>query len=396
MAQVDDSKLDYLGRGVDCREPKDTWLDKLDSYGGPKIRDLAPNNGNINPNLVKKDEINKGNENVESKKGVEGNLKVTPHRVLNLGGELKVKRDSGKTTKYRKEIHSTRTVTMKDDTSQDPHIVKTDGTNHCTKYEKELSQFILERIDKLQTEASTKGGEEAICLGKMIKDLKKGDAVARLEEYVQHARGSAKELCQPIWQTLADICCSFIEEKPYTHYVKSITLGASEHESYDSQDSNCDTSAGAHVMVVDVVDGSLKGGQQAVNKSNVTSNVSRGKYNSDSGTVTAEEVIKAKMKPVSSLITKSQELKIIMERLLQCYSTPDQGKSAIIKLIIPYSRKFGTLVVCLGNRRIKIHQNFLLAYICMVMPYRTVKFSSHQHFQLYCVTINFRQYNIYM
>jgi hypothetical protein len=160
----------------------------------------------------------------------------------------------------------------------------------------------------------------------MIKDLKEGDPVARLEEYLQHAR-SEKELYQWACQTLTNTYCSFIKEKPYTHYVKSITLGAIQQESYESQDSNRNTSGGAHVTGVDLVDGSLEGGQQAINKSNVTRNLSRGKIDSDNGTVTAEEVIEAKMEPVSSLINrKSRELKIIMERLLQYYSCADQGK----------------------------------------------------------------------
>jgi hypothetical protein len=333
MAQADDSKLDYLGRGVDCREPKNTWLDKLDSYGGGKIRDLAPSDGNIDPNPVTKSKTESGNETTEGKKGVEGSVKVTPHRVLKLGGELKVKRDSSKTTKYRKDSHSTKIVTMIDDTSQDPHIIKRDGTNppiHYTKYENELCQFIL--IDTKQTEESTKGGEETSCLGTMIKNLKGGDPVARLEEYLQYAK--SEELYQQACQTLANACCCFIEENRYTHYVRSITLGASQQKSDESQDSNCDTSGGVQATGVDLVDASIKGGQQAINKSNVISSYTRGKYVDGSGTVTTEEVIEASMEPVSSLINKrSQELKIIMQRLLQCYSTPDQGKSAIIKLI---------------------------------------------------------------
>jgi hypothetical protein len=160
MAQVA-SKLDYLGRGVDCREPEQTWLEKLDDYGAEKIRDLDPSERNIIENPVQKNKTESRNETTESKKRVEGSLKVTPHKGINLGGELKVKRDSSKTTKYREESRSTRIVTMRKDTSQDPDIVKRDGdgTNppiHYSKYEKELSQFILEHIGTMQTEASTK------------------------------------------------------------------------------------------------------------------------------------------------------------------------------------------------------------------------------------------------
>ena len=40
------------------------------------------------------------------------------------------------------------------------------------------------------------------------------------------------------------------------------------------------------------------------------------------------------------------------------------------------ARKFGSLAVCLCNRQIKICQYFILAYICMAIPYRTAKFKS--------------------
>ena len=49
---------------------------------------------------------------------------------------------------------------------------------------------------------------------------------------------------------------------------------------------------------------------------------------------------------------------------------------AVTQVLIPYSRKswwFGGLYY---NRQIKIRQNFLLAYIRMVIPYRAAKFKS--------------------
>ena len=62
--------------------------------------------------------------------------------------------------------------------------------------------------------------------------------------------------------------------------------------------------------------------------------------------------------------------------------------------------KFGGLAIYLNNCQIKIRQNFLLAYIRVVIPYRTAKlksantfamaiwdptakFNSHQYFRLY-------------
>lgn len=334
---ADSTKLDYLGRGVDCRQSSDTWLKKLDNYGAEKVRELDPNNKNMKIKPVSKRETLSCENTTETKKGMGGKINAMPHQSVKLYGELVAKQDTSKYTKCKIEYQSTRIVTMLDDTSLDPHIIiRKDPPTHYTKYEKELSQSILEHIKGMQTKAGTNGGEESRCLGKMIKDLKDDNPVARLEEYLQYAR-SEKELCQQIWQTLANACCCFIkDEKPFTHYVKSITLGATQQESYESQDSSRDISGGVHLSGFNVIDGSIRGGQQATSKSAVTRNQARGEID-DSGAVITEEVIEACMAPVSSLINeKSQELKTIMKRLLQCYSCPNHGKS-VLRTIIQYS-----------------------------------------------------------
>ena len=75
-------------------------------------------------------------------------------------------------------------------------------------------------------------------------------------------------------------------------------------------------------------------------------------------------------------------------------------KNAMAKIPYCIAGKVGSLAVYLNNRQIKIRQNFLLAYICMAIPYRTAKlksantfamaiwdptakFNSHQYFRLY-------------
>ena len=58
---------------------------------------------------------------------------------------------------------------------------------------------------------------------------------------------------------------------------------------------------------------------------------------------------------------------------------PAVAAAGCVVKLLPYSRKiwrgvkFGGLADCLSNRQIKIHQTFLLAYICMAIPYRTAK-----------------------
>ena len=70
---------------------------------------------------------------------------------------------------------------------------------------------------------------------------------------------------------------------------------------------------------------------------------------------------------ISPIVAQFIEDWIVFHQLVMCYN-------------ILYSRKiwqgikFGGLAVCLSNCQIKIRQNLLRAYICMAIPYRTVKF----------------------
>ena len=52
------------------------------------------------------------------------------------------------------------------------------------------------------------------------------------------------------------------------------------------------------------------------------------------------------------------------------------------KTIYHIAENFGGLVVYLSNRQIKIRQKFLLAYICMAIPYQTAKFKSTDTFAM--------------
>ena len=336
--EADPTKLDYLGRGVDCREPKATWLDKLDTYSADKIRDLASNSENIKKGTLQKKNIESNEETEGSKKGAEASVKAKPHDSLKLGGELTVKRDNSKTTRYKIDSQTTKIIIMRDDTSQDPNIIRRDGGHHYTKYEQELSQFIIEYIDTNQREVSS---EEAVDTGtspgKLVKDLEGADPVAKIEDYLQDARAN-KESGQQMRQAVANACYAFMrDEKSYTHYVSSIILGAVREESHMSLDSSRETSGGVQGNTMEYVDASLQGECTTVNKSTITTSQSRGQIDSDSGAVTAEEVIEAKMKPVSDLINKksdSPELRKIMEGLLQHYSHTDQGKKSVHMFII--------------------------------------------------------------
>ena len=74
--------------------------------------------------------------------------------------------------------------------------------------------------------------------------------------------------------------------------------------------------------------------------------------------------------------------------LIHSYSKMLYQYSQEYIFLLPYSRKFwrgikfGGLAVCLCNHQIKICQYFLLAYICMAIPYWTTKFKSANIFAM--------------
>ena len=82
----------------------------------------------------------------------------------------------------------------------------------------------------------------------------------------------------------------------------------------------------------------------------------------------------------SSLVTVGYQLRFLallsILHLLIWHARGNAVQSVLLySWRIWWAIKFGGLVVCY-NRQIKIRQNFLLAYIRMVIPYRTAKFKS--------------------
>ena len=239
MATSVDQKLDYLGRGVDGRTPRDTWLDALNTYSASKVQDIHTGNKNIKIMKVNTGNCEK-NENRELNAG--GSLSVTAHESFQLGGKLQVKRDTLHSETCRTVFKTTTVLTMVDDTSNDPNILGKPPT-HYTNYERELSQFILEHIeaqqDKQHVEAS---GSDT---GKPIRDLKGKDPVARLDDYLKDLRGRKKiETSQRLWEELANACCAFLDKYKFTHYVYNLKLGASSQELEETDNSRKATDVG--------------------------------------------------------------------------------------------------------------------------------------------------------
>ena len=344
---VDLKKIDYLGRGVDGRTPPETWLDELDAYSSEKIRDLHPEGENFKADYQVHRRISESRSQLGlSVMRAKGKLGVNLHPALQLGAKLSAKRDTSKKLEKHKYHNITRRMTMIDDTSKDPGTITRNG-KHYTKYECQLSQFILEHIEFLQRKANKESAADKY-LGREITDLKGEDAVVKLEEYFGDVRERKKsESTQHLWQMVADACCSFMDEKKYTHYVYHIVLGASSQDSFDERESSIELSGGINAKGTDSVDVGMKGGFQKARKGNSVTKDTRGEVDSD-GVVTNEEVIGVKLKPVSVLINrKSWELKVLIEGLLCCYDQKEKGE-----IMYEWGRKLGNIVFCIMRHAI--------------------------------------------
>lgn len=168
---ITEPRLDYLGRGVDCRTPPETWLDTLDHYSAEKIRHI--NDKNINEMQISKKESRSKCSKKTSTCQFKAKLHLKPHEVLKLGGELKAKQCVSNTDEVHINYHGSRVVTMLDDTSNDPDIITREGS-HYIRYECQLIQFILKHIEREKHKANTKssdatGTDKTETFGKMMQ-----------------------------------------------------------------------------------------------------------------------------------------------------------------------------------------------------------------------------------
>ena len=305
-----DAKLDYLGRGVNCRTPPDTWLNALDIYRGSKV--VACNSKSVNVTPIAEKHLETVNETNQCTKSGGCSMNIKPHECTRLLGELTVNCSTSTTTKCQKKCIVTKKVAM---TSIDPDIPSKDGgTQQCTKYERDLCEFILKYIEEMQKEQTD--------LGKQIADLKDGNPEDKLDKYLSDAKKSKE-----IWQMVADACSFFLDETKHTHYVSCIGLGAVQSESMKSKEDSTNMGFKAGANAIESVDFSCQAQSQSRKEENATMIDERGEIDGSTDSVTTEEVIEVTLTPVFKLI-KNKSLRSLMKALLQldCFDQGYQGK----------------------------------------------------------------------
>ena len=306
-----DAKLDYLGRGVDCRSPRNTWLKTLDTYSDDKIASCNSKSVKVTP--IKEKRLEAVDETNQCTKSGRCGLNIKPHECAKLLGQLTVDRCTSRATKCKKKC-----IITKKATTDGPDILSKDGgTQQCIKYERDLCEFILKYIEEMQKEQTD--------LGKQIVDIKDGNPEDKLEKYLSEAKKSKE-----IWQTVTDACSLFQDERKYTHYVSCIGLGAVLYESMKSKEHSTNIVCKAGVNMVESADCSCQAQYQSKREENATMIDERGEIDDSTDSVTTEEVIEVTLMPVFELI-KNRSLRFLMKALLQlhCFDQSYQGKIRI-------------------------------------------------------------------
>ena len=300
------TKIDYLGRGVDCRTPKDTWFNKLDNYSGDRI--IAQKKMDIIEIPITTTREEAVDETVQSITGGECGIGIKPHECVNLFGEVTAKRYTCTAIKHRETIKVTKMMQIK--------------SIKCKKYEQGLCEFIIEYIKENQ--------EEHIDLGKRPTNRNPKD---RLEEYLSAAKKSKDPSSLLwMWQTVANACSLFLDKTMSTHYVSGIKLGAGQQESTDSKECGTNVACGAGVNTCQVASCSAQAQYQRGSKRSIFMKEERGVIDKRSGAVTTEEVIEVTLTPLFELI-EHKNLHKIMQELLR-YHEHKGSKGMQIKIRI--------------------------------------------------------------
>ena len=282
------SKIDYLGRGVDCRTPKHTWFDKLDNYSGDGI--IAQKKMDIVEIPITTTREEAVDETVQSITGGECGMGIKPHEYVNMFGEVTAKRYTCTATKHREMTKTTKAAKIKSKSIK------------CKKYDQDLCKFIVEYIEENQEEQTDQG-----------KRFTNRNPKDRLEEYLSAAKDPSS-----MWQTVATACSLFLDKTKFTHYVSCAKLGARQHESLEWKKSGTNVACGAGVNACQGASCSAQAQCQRGSERNIFTKEERGVIDESSGAVTTEEVIEVTMTPVFELI-EHKDLCVIMQALLHCH-----------------------------------------------------------------------------
>ena len=315
---IDQRKLHYLGRGVDCRKGRKEWWTILDRPDGDQIREIDEKCENVRDNPLCTSEVTIDRSEKDKDVGSSNKIMIKPayYTPLELGVIFDAERYTKQTKKQRRLYHETRTATLLDDIKHDPKAIKKASSTGFeiwySKFEQNLCAYILMMKE---TDFREFANSEPV----------QSDPIVRFNELTKLVEKN-KEKSARFWRIVTDACIAFLEKKQYTHYVYSITLGAEQLETDTSNASKLSLVATAQASAMQEAGFSETAKWKTQGQQHSSRISKRGRIEEDSGSVHTEEVIGIRMKPIFKLLRDKSALQIIMQNVLESYNTLKAGE----------------------------------------------------------------------
>lgn len=313
-SKIYEQKLLYLGRGVDCRKGHEEWLPKLEQYSGDQIRRI-PHNYRENPLSFFSDTTNRSGKKTDAEIG--GKIRIQHGFIpIDLSTGFLVELNTKETAKAKKKRIINRTATLPNAVEDDPGAIEVPSNTGKFKvwhseFEQNLCAYVLKTNDTNFRELF-----QTDYPGIPQQD---DHTIPTFNNLIDCA--NKKKMSEKFWQFVYDACISFLEEKEYTHYVYSITLGAERAESDSDEISTAKVSfsPSANAQAAEA-SGTVNFAKSR--EDHHSHEYGRGRIETDSGgncTVSVEEVIGIGVKSIANLISNKQ-LKLIMRAILESYN----------------------------------------------------------------------------
>ena len=293
--------LRYLGTGTHVVDTYDNWSAATPVNGGQIVRQVKPDHSNVEECTRGKEEsIIQTEFSKEKDFGVLGNTKVGTGPTIPGSGALKggVSRSRRRDLVKTKKVVIIRMLTFKDETPLFP-----------TKLEEDMFKYVIEWLEKHQSSAS-----HSTALKIEDVHVEDDDPVKRFYQYT-----SQLEKYDDISYAISD----YIMSKKITHYVSTISLGATEHEWDKRDESRTDFDGGVDMDAANIVGGGITAHHGSQMRRGMHQAANLGGYErvcADGAEATADQlaIVHVEIFPISELV-ENPCIKAIIDKVTQEY-----------------------------------------------------------------------------
>ena len=278
--------LRHLGTGTDVVDNFDNWSAATPENGGQIVREVKTDHSNV-------EECTRGKEvstvrtelSKEKSFGMSGKTKVgTGPTIPGSGGAAKagVSQSRKENLVISKKVVIIRTLAFKDEMPSFP-----------TKFEKDMCKYVIEWLGKHQGSAS-----HSTALKLEDVHVEDDDPVKRFYQYTSQLEK---------YDDVSNAISEYIMSKKITHYVSTISLGATEHEREKRDESRTEIDGGADIDAANIVGGGITahhGSQVGTGTHQATNLGDYGRVCTDGAEATENQlaIVRVGITPISELV----------------------------------------------------------------------------------------------